>query len=285
MTTTYDDFMPTVNKASMNLDKKAKIILINNIDPDCYEPYDKLFSNCSDMSKTELENAFMKTLLENNPNVFKAFGAVPLSYKALTDSQGWVRFNTVVAHLTILESTFNIKISKSNYSTIPDSITPLVYADTMHDIDLLTHVTKESYAISDMLTESAYKKFSNGIQLGRLREPVIAYIENNILGKMDDVIPTIDDFKALRSMMADNPFNMITMRFTGNITQLGLIKCYDLVMRNMSACIKHVHNKNYIDSRLSDEFCNIIMNHYDKPNEFILELMLSAVDTMESGYD
>lgn len=103
MTTTYDDFMPTVNKASMNLDKKAKIILINNIDPDCYEPYDKLFSNCSDMSKTELENAFMKTLLENNPNVFKAFGAVPLSYKALTDSQGWIRFNTVVAHLTILE--------------------------------------------------------------------------------------------------------------------------------------------------------------------------------------
>lgn len=275
--TTTDDFMLAVNKASINLDKKAKIILINNIDPDCYEPYDKLFSNCSDMSKTELENAFMKTLLENNPNVFKAFGAVPLSYKALADSQGWIGFNTVVAHLTILESTFNIKIRKNNYS-----ITPLAYADTLHDIDLLTHVANESYAISDMLTESAYKKFSNGIQLGRLREPVIAYIENNILGKMDDVIPTIDDFKALRSMMADNPFNM---RFTGNITQLGLIKCYDLVMRNMSACIKHVHNKNYIDSRLSDEFCNIIMNHYDKPNEFILELMLSAVDTMESGYD
>jgi len=277
MTTTYDDFMLTINKASINLDKKAKIILINNIDPDCYEPYDKLFSSCSDMSKTELENAFMKTLLENNPNVFKAFGAVPLSYKALADSQGWIRFNTVVAHLTILESTFNIKISKNNYS-----ITPLAYADTLHDIDLLTHVSNESYAISDMLTESAYKKFSNGIQLGRPREPIIAYIENNILGKMDDVIPTMDDFKALRSMMADNPFNM---RFTGNITQLGLIKCYDLVMRNMSACIKHVHNKNYIDSRLSDEFCNIIMNHYDKPNEFILELMLSAVDTMESGYD
>ena len=273
--------MPTVNKASIDLDKKAKIILINNIDPDCYEAYDKLFSNCSDMSKTELENAFMKTLLENNPNVFKAFGAVPLSYKALTDSQGWIRFNTVVAHLIILESTFNIKISKSNYFNIPDSITPLVYADTMHDIDLLTHVTKESYAISDMLTESAYKKFSNGIQLGRPREPIIAYIENNILGKMDDVIPTMDDFKALRSMMADDPFNM---RFTGNITQLGLIKCYDLIMRNMSACIRHVHNKNYIDYRLSDEFCNIIMNHYDKPNEFILELMLSAVDTMESGY-
>ena len=56
-------------------------------------------------------------------------------------------------------------------------------------------------------------------------------------------------------------------------------------MRNIGACIRHVHNKNYIDSRLSDEFYNIIMNHYDKPNEFILELMLSAVDTMESGYD
>lgn len=280
MTTTYDDFMLTANKASMNLDRKAKIILINNVDTDCYEPYDKLFSNCSDMSKTELENAFMKTLLENNPNVFKAFGAVPLSYKALADSQGWIGFNTVVAHLTILESTFNIKISKNNYS-----ITSLAYADTLHDIDLLTHVSNESYAISNMLAESAYKKFSNGIQLGRPREPVIAYIENNILGKMDNVIPTMDDFKALRSMMADNPFNMITMRFTGNITQLGLIKCYDLVMRNMSACIRHVHNKNYIDSRLSDEFCNIIMNHYDKPNEFILELMLSAVDTMESCYD
>lgn len=278
--TTNDDFMLTANKASMNLDRKAKIILINNVDTDCYEPYDKLFSNCSDMSKTELENAFIKTLLENNPNVFKAFGAVPLSYKALADSQGWIRFNTVVAHLTILESTFNIKISKNNYS-----ITSLAYADTLHDIDLLTHVSNESYAISNMLAESAYKKFSNGIQLGRPREPVIAYIENNILGKMDTVIPTMDDFKALRSMMADNPFNMITMRFTGNITQLGLIKCYDLVMRNMSACIRHVHNKNYIDSRLSDEFCNIIMNHYDKPNEFIMELMLSAVDTMESGYD
>lgn len=103
MTTIDDDFMLTANKAKNRLGKLAKIILINNIDPDCYKPYDKLFSNCSDMSKTELENAFMKTLLENNPNVFKAFGAVPLSYKALTDSQGWIRFNTVVAHLTILE--------------------------------------------------------------------------------------------------------------------------------------------------------------------------------------
>lgn len=282
MTTTDDDFMLTANKAENRLGKLAKIILINNIDPDCSEPYDKLFSNCSNMSKTELENAFIKILLENNPSVFKAFGAVPLSYNALADSQGWIRFNNVVAHLTILESTFNIRIRKSNYLPTPDSITPLAYADTMHDIDLLTHVTNESYAISEILAESAYKKFSDGIQLGRPREPVIAYIENNVLGKIDTVIPTIDDFKALRSMMADNPFNM---RFTGNITQIGLIKCYDLIMRNMGACIRHIHNKNYIDSRLSDEFCNIIMNHYDKPNEFILELMLSAVDTMEYGYD